>query len=179
MTDRNDKLWIEWVIGAYDKFVADHPDDGSPLEDSRDAIAAAYTKAVDSGDTRWTLDLLAEGRLLFDRAVKPVRSGRRGSLVGDGKYLLSALNDETILGPNDPQLGQAYPLGMKDGRDKTLRHWTQEDWQQASLARYRNAAEVTKAAQEFDVEVSAEFIKAMRARGVAMTGELFEHGDDL
>lgn len=175
---RTDKEWMMWFVTQYDKHVSGNPADGVTLKDSRDAVAKAYAQAVKQGGyDRWQVDPLVEGTALFSRAVNDVRKGRRRNLSSEGKYLLSALRDETILGPADPQLDQAYGMGENDGRDKTLRYWTRDDWEQARTERYRNAADVTHAASEFDREVAAPFIEALTTLGVRTTGELFTKDD--
>ena len=74
-------------------------------------------------------------------------------------------------------MGRAYPLG--DGSDKTLRHWTTQDWQNATTERYRNAAAVTVMAAEFDQEVAAEMIQRMLRKGAVRTGDLFPEISDV
>ena len=85
--------------------------------------------------------------------------------------MTAALNGETILGGQDPALHLAYPLGTSDGRDKVLSLWTREDWRNASMTRYRNAAEVTAAAQIFE-EQATIIADRMLSAGAGTTGEL-------
>lgn len=161
----------EWFIEQFDRFVSAASNDGSEVEKSRDALAHAYSDAVESGQAeRWRDDLTTEGRVLFDRFVKPAREQRKSSMRRSAQELVDALNGETILGVQDPRLDQAYPLG--DGRDKTLRYWTAEDWRAATTERYRNAAAVTAAAKEFD-EAADQITRALISHGVNTTGELF------
>lgn len=165
MTDKS------WFIEQFDAFVTSSNDDGAPLEKSRDAVAQAYVDGVESGELpRWQSELKDEGRALFDRLVKPVREQRKSSMRKDAEYLVDALNDATVLGESDPVLDQAFPLG--DGRDKTLRYWTRDDWRAAATERYRNAAAVTEAARRFD-EAAELIAQALASRGVNTTGALF------
>ena len=167
----NEKDFRDWLTSKFDAYVTDSGDDGSTVEKSRDAIAHAYSDAVETGDLgRWKSDLVTEGRALFDRFVKPVREQRKSAMRRDAEYLVDALNDETALGRDDPALAQAFPLG--DGRDKTLRFWTAEDWRTATTERYRNAAAVTEAARRFD-EAADLIVRALTGRGVNTTGDLF------
>ncbi len=160
-----------WFIEQFDRFVTDNGDDGATVEKSRDAVAQAYVDGVESGQfARWASELKDEGRALFDRLVKPVREQRKSTMRRDAEYLADTLAGETVLGEADPVLDQAFPLG--DGRDKTLRFWTAEDWRTAVTERYRNAAAVTEAARRFDESADA-IVRAMTGRGVKTTGELF------
>lgn len=159
-----------WFVDQFDTFVTEN-DEGVELEKSRDAVAHAYADAVEAGDiARWDADTTSEGRGLFDRLVKPVREQRKSTMRSDAQYLVDALNGDTILGRDDPALSQAYPLG--DGRDKTLRFWTAEDWRSAVTERYRNAAAVTEAARRLD-ELADRIVAALVSHGVNTTGDLF------
>lgn len=92
------------------------------------------------------------------------------SATAAAKCLVATLDDETIFGHAEPSvLDQAFPLG---GRDKTLRMWSPDDWEAAIVERYRNAAEVTRAASAFDASAQL-LIATMRRAGVRATGDLF------
>ena len=167
----------EWALDFYDRYVARQ---GGPVaqEKIRDAMGVAYSDAVDTGVIAPEVVTPYEaGRRLYERHIKPVRKRRSNSLRADGGHLLDALNGDTILGRDDPVLGRAYPLG--DGSDKTLRHWTTQDWQNATTERYRNAAAVTVMAAEFDQEVAAEMIQRMLRKGAVRTGDLFPEISDV
>lgn len=162
----------DWIIDRYDEFVGSEGDDGALVEKSRDAVAHAYADAVESGAiSRPTVDLVTEGRSLFNSHAGRAREQRRVSMKNSAAHLLDALLGETVLGADDPALGLAYPLG--DGTDKVLRLWTVDDWQAAKDERYRNAAAATGAAADFDSNVASEFIAALRKRGKRTTGDLF------
>ena len=179
--NRNDKEWQAYALSHWDEHVAANPGQGASLEESREAFIRAYVTAVTAGDTRWQVDVETEGRNLFARSVDKTRKTRRANLARDGEHLLAALNDETILGNADPLLDQALPIGAPDGRDKTLRFWTWEDWDTAKTERYRNAAETTAAAKDFDLKVASRFIAALRRPDVRRTEDLFRSdldGDD-
>jgi len=165
MTDR------QWFIEQYDAIVKNSGDDGSEVDKTKDAVAHVYADGVETAEIeRWATDLVAEGRALFDQMVKPERDRRRNEMRKSVEYLLDTLADGTILGVNDPKLDLSYAVG--DGRDKTLRLWTQDDWQSSTTARYRNAAQVTRAASTFD-DGATKIIRAMQARDVRKTGDLF------
>lgn len=163
----------QWFIEQFDRFVAENTEDGAELDLSRKAVARAYAEAVESGAIlRVAPDLETEGCELFDRSVGGARNKRRQSMRQSAQVLLDALHGATLVGALDPVLAQAFPLG--DGRDKTLRYWSRDDWASARTERYRNAAEATRAAQVFDVEIASEFIAEITRRGVRTTGALFD-----
>ncbi|QRY43128.1 hypothetical protein JVX93_21530 [Mycolicibacterium boenickei] len=163
----------EWMLAAYDTVVAAAGDDGITLKDSQSQLAELYQAAVAAGEVeRPEDDLYAEGKSIFDRTVRPARQQRKTALHRDMEAISAALRNETVLGDADPALRLAYPLGTPDGRDKVLAYWTREDWRSAAMTRYRNAAEVTAAAQIFD-EQATLIADRMLAMGVDTTGELF------
>lgn len=168
----------EWMIHTYDSIVASAGTEGITVKEARELAAERYEAAIRSGEIeRYELDLFAEGGGIFDRVVRPQRQSRKSSLNRDMETINAALNDETILGSDDPILHIAYPLGTADGRDKVLTLWTREDWRAASMTRYRNAAEVTASAQIFD-ELSTRIVDRMLTSGVDTTGELFNRRED-
>lgn len=160
-----------WFIERFDSYVAGEGGQGAVLEKSRDSVAHAYASAVEAGEIdRRQPELVEEGRELFDRFIKPVRSQRRQSMLATVEDLLDALADRTILGADDPILRMSFPLG--DGRDKQLNAWTRDDWSGAITERYRNAASVTSAAADFDA-ATQHIIDAFRQQDVRITGDLF------
>ena len=158
-----------WLIDIYDEFVASQPL-GASVEDSREAVSRAYADAVASGAMpRWEEDLETEGRNLFNRLVMPIREQRKSAMVKRFEWVLDAIMDGSLLDEWDPTLGHAYPLG--DGRDKSLRLWSVEDLENASIERFRNAAAVTAAAAEFDKRAKT-IADLMRARNVLKIDDL-------
>ncbi len=161
------------MLGEYDRIVNEAGDQGITVKDAQARLAEAYQQGIESGEIqRPDEDLFAEGKGLFDRIIRPTRQQRKNSLQRDMEHITSALNGETILGDHDPALHLAYPLGTSDGRDKVLSLWTREDWRNAAMTRYRNAAEVTAAAQIFE-EQATIISDRMLAAGAGTTGELF------
>lgn len=161
----------EWFIEAFDRFIGSEGQDGAELEKSRDAVAQVYVDGVESGQIeRWRDDITDEARALFDRWVKPERSRRRQTMLKSARAIVDALAGETILGPDDPILQLAFPLG--DGRDKRLALWTEDDWSESSVERFRNAASVTSAAADYDLAVQ-EIRAAFRKRDASTTRDLF------
>ena len=163
----------EWIEREYERIVAEYGSDGVTSKEARDISAQRYEAAVRSGEINVDqTDLYVEGGRLFDRIVKPLRQRRKSSLISNMETIRAAINDETILGQEDPILHLAYPLGTQDGRDKILSLWTVEDWRNGAITRYDNAAEVTAAAQAFS-NLSSEITSAMIQRSAHTTGGLF------
>jgi hypothetical protein len=163
----------DWFIDTYDAAIDESADDGAELEKARDTVAHEYADAVTAGvQPRHSMSLVDEGRELFDTFIGPERKRRKSSMRDQVAYLLDAFESGDDDGAYvDPILAHAYPLG--DGRDKSLRYWTADDWTTATTERYRNAAKVTAAAADFDENTAARAIAAMRARGVLRVGDLF------
>lgn len=175
-----EKDWDQWFIEQFDRYVAGQHDEAPSVDKSRDAVATAYAEGVRHGRIeRRRLELETEGRELFDRLVMPERDHRRASFRVSARYLVDAITDQTVLGEQDPVLDQAYPIG--DGTDKTLRYWNPEDWNTSRTIRYRQAAEHTRAAQEWDVQVVSPIVAAMRQCGARRTEDLLTPpgGEDL
>lgn len=160
----------EWFIDAYDRIVEEAGDDGLDVGKAKDAVAQAYADAVETGEIDPVgRSPIEEGHLYAEKWINGTRTTRKAGLRRSMQEILDALSGETILGTEDPYLAQAFALG--DGRDKTLRAWTEDDWQIAIVERYRNAAEVTAAAAEFDA-LARQIIDRLHARGVRTTGDL-------
>ena len=161
----------EWLVATYDEVVTGEGADGATVEKARDAVAHAYADAVDRGEIdRVAVDVVAEGRDLFDRHIGRTRTRRRESIRKDMEYMLDALADETILGRHDPIFQQAYPLG--DGRDKVLGLWTQEDWLGAAAERNSNVVAAAAAAHSFEVMAKA-IVDRLRDASAGLTIDLF------
>ena len=164
----------DWIEHEYDAIAAEYGTDGVTVKEARDLAAQRYEAAVQAGDiAREDIDLYAEGANLFDRIIRPLRQRRKSALQNDMQTIVAALNDETILGSEDPILHVPFPLGTQDGRDKVLALWTREDWRTAAMTRYRNAAEVTAAAQIFDEQADL-IVARMIQRGAVILGALFD-----
>lgn len=162
-----------WITRTYDNIVTESGEDGIPLKETREEFARRYENAVRSGELdRPETDLNDEGLSLFDRIVKPERRRRSRKLIDEIEAIVSALQGETILGRDDPLLGIPCPLGDTNGRDKVLGLWTAEDWRNATIIRYRKAAEMTGAAAIFD-EQAAHIERALVSRAVQKTYDLF------
>lgn len=162
-----------WITRTYDDIVTESGEEGSPLKETREKFAKRYEDAVRSGELdRPAIDLNDEGLSLFDRIVKPERRRRSRKLIDEIEAIVSALNGETILGRDDPLLAAPCPLGDANGRDKVLGLWTAEDWRNATIIRYRKAAEMTGAAAIFDDQAS-RIESALISRAAQKTYDLF------
>lgn len=164
----------EWLNEKYDEIVRNAASEGLTVAEIRELWEEAYEQAVEAGEVQREepATLREEARRLFDANVMKERERRRGAFMKDAAWLIAALNGETVLGRDDPILERAFLLG--DGRDKTLRFWTVEDWNTAIQMRYRHAADASAAAREFDVEFASCFIQDLRRRNADYTGQLFE-----
>lgn len=163
----------DWSIAIYDEIISERPDEGMLLEESRDAFAHKVADAILLGHIkRPGLSDLEMGRILFKRHIEPARSRRRQSMKRDMEYVLAWLT-------GDPEeeadmaavCARAYMLG--NGSDKTLNYWTAEDFEAATIERYRNAAAATKAAADFD-QLARQIINFLTERGAPMVGRLMD-----
>ena len=162
-----------WMENTYDAIVAESGDDGITSKECKEKYAQRYDAAIESGELeRNTITAYEEGLGHFDRYIKPKRRARARKLQDDIEQIVAALNDETILGRDDPILRIAVPLGDIDGRDKIIGLWTADDWHNATITRYRKAAELTTAAAMFD-EHATIIKQQIVSRGVQKTFDLF------
>ena len=92
------------------------------------------------------------------------------------QYILGALNDETILGQDDPTLDQMAVVGTGRGIRKLNRWLTEYDIDEMVKYRRKKAEEVMNAYWRF--ADSADNIKAaMRERNARFIGDLFDGPD--
>lgn len=162
----------DWSVEHFDRIVSVAGEGGSKVSETRELFISDFVQAIQSGDLRLPVrDLEEEGRAAFERYVEPERQRRKTSLRATMEYIVDCLNDDTILGTNDPALDMAFLVG--DGRDKILRLWLDSDWELFIMARYRNAADVTAAAAADD-RLAQKILDALRGRGLKFTGDLVE-----
>lgn len=158
----------EWFIHAYDEIVGAEAD-GIDQDKLRDAMARDYLDARERGEVESSSDM-DMARAKADHYLRPIRQGRRGSFRKDVEYLLDALNDETILGTEEPRLQQAIPVG--NGIDKRLAYWTAEDWATAVNARQKNVQAAAAAATDF-TDLATRVIGQMAQRGARFVIDMF------
>lgn len=162
----------EWAVEHFDRIVTSAGEGGSRVSETRELFISDFVRAIQSGDLLLPVrDLEEEARAAFDRFVEPERQRRKSSLRGTMEYIVDCLNDDTILGLDDPAFSMAFLVG--DGRDKILRLWLDTDWELFIMARYRNAADVTASAASDD-RLAQVILDALRSRGLTFTGDLAE-----
>lgn len=162
----------QWVTDTYDRLVNESPgDEGLQLKEAREAFATTYEDAVRTGALeRPDFDLYAEGQAIFGNVIAPLRQGRKAIFRQEMQFLIDALNDQTILGREDPRLAHAFPLG--NGRDKTLSEWTVADFRESSTVRRQKIAELTEAAALHE-DLVETLTAALRSRGAVKVGDAF------
>jgi hypothetical protein len=164
-----------WIVTTYDDAVAEVSEAGGiALADAENLVVARFVKAVRERKIpkpkQPTVEEIAHQ--LFRRYVPPQRTKRREHLPEDLDYILDALKNPDESAHIDPLLKLAVPLGTRDGQDRTLGLWTPENFAASSLTRYRNAAEVTAAAKEYD-ERAQLIIEKMQEKSAAFARDLF------
>jgi hypothetical protein len=148
-----------------DERAARHPE-GAKAEDLR--IEALPEVVGLLADVERNLE--AEAEALLVSVGQRSRRSRRERMSRDLLYLLDAFTNSEDGAYIDPLLDLAYPIGTDDGRVKTLRHWTADDFLTSTQMAYRKAAEITASAREHD-EAMTSAVMSMRARGAARFGE--------
>lgn len=160
-----------WFIARYHDVVAEAGNEGIDIDKARDRVAQIYADSIENGSIDRLVDgLVEEGRKRFNEWVGPHRTKQRANFRKELEYLIDVLNDNTSMGPNEPVLHAAFPLG--DGRDKILGLWSPEDWIRAVNERNSNAVKSAAAAHEFQV-MAGKVVERMRADDVNTTSELF------
>lgn len=158
----------EFISNEYDDVYADEAD-GKKSAEAKEEVAARLVQAWRNGDVEQPDDY-ERAALIVDRVIGQTRTGRRNNMREAVRIIADVFSSGTLLdGESEPLLRQAYPLGTADGMDKALIHWTQQDWEHAVTGRYRQAAEQTGAAAEFD-QLTVPIIAVLKAQG-GTTGE--------
>lgn len=157
-----------WFASAYDDIVGAEAD-GLEQDKIRDSLAREYLNAVERGEIEVASEMDA-ARAKAEHYLRPIRRSRKDSFRKEVRYLLDALNDDTILGAGDPRLSQAVPVG--NGKDKKLALWSAEDWITAVKARQKNVQDAAQAATEFS-DIAAEVIGRMTEKEARMFGDMF------
>lgn len=144
-----------FITVTYDELVLETGGDGLKICEAREQVAAALAADIRAGEID-PINVDAYADHAVRGVLEDVRERRRSSLRSVAQRVADILGGNTILGPDDdPLMRLAYGLGTKDGLDKALRHWTADDWQSATITRYRSAAESTAGAAKFDEAASA------------------------
>lgn len=114
-------------------------------------------------------DLHAEAELLVMQVSRSTRRLRRKRMAHDIDALLDVFTEADDGAYVDPLLDLAYPIGTEDGRVKTLRYWTAEDFDTSTRMAYRKAAEGTAAVRDHDDRMQRA-VESMKLRGVTQFG---------
>lgn len=169
MTEHFDPTWFTAI---YDEIVNEAGSDGLELEKSRDAVAHRYADAVESGEiNRYSADLVTEGREIFNRTVTKTRQSRKTTMRKSMDQILAVIEGTDFFDNDDPILEWSFPLGDDDGRDKTLRYWTVDDWKTSWTVRFSRAAQASSAADEY-YQRAKQIVAAMERSSARMTGDL-------
>jgi len=142
----------DFIRDAYDRFVLDAGEDGIKTGEAAAHVAGLLAQAIRDGHV--TISEAEYAQKVTKQIITGIRTARRAGLVETALWVQSMLAGETILGSDDPVLKMAYP-GSADSIDKSLVYWTEDDWNTATMTRYRKAAEATAAAVAFDNVASA------------------------
>ena len=153
------------IIDMYDEYVR-MSGDAVKSADARDAIKGRVVDLLQ--ETERNLD--READLILSRVLRSSRDSRSRTLRRDLDCILASFSEGD--GYNDPLLELAFPLGNEAGMDKTLRMWTDEDFVNLTVTRYRVAADSTRAAADLD-ETTQQIRHAMRVKGAHVLGEIF------
>jgi hypothetical protein len=139
--------------------------DGAKPHELRVALRDGVVELLANEDR----DIVAEADQTIADVQEKTRRQRRASLAKNIEYILDAFAESEDAAYIDPMLDQAYPIGTEDGRTKTLRYWTKEDFQTSIQMAYRKSAEAVAAAREHDRWMQAA-IESMYFRGVQTFG---------
>lgn len=153
----------ELIVALYDAHVL--ASGGSvPVADGKDAIELEVALAIEAEDR----DHLAEARRRIDSTLTRARDKRRHHIKRDLTVILEALPEDGEY--VDHALDMAFPLGTVDGQDKTLRNWTDKDFDGLVSTAYRQSALAADAAEELDVLVQS-VRRRMSEAGAATLGD--------
>lgn len=160
------------IVEAYDEVVTSHGAEQVQLTDVLDETVQAVKKKMMSGEIEMLEASLDDSiRRLVSPEVEKTRKHRRASFKKNVLYLLDALRAPDDAANLEPLFRMAMPLG--NGFDKVLGYWVPQDFERATMVRYRNAADVTREAQEFDMAADL-LVQEMHRRRVSTVRELFQ-----
>lgn len=171
----------QWWVNTFDDVVEElSVQDGVQVSQSKGLVVQRFVEAVREGAIpQPRVPSIEEiGFQRFQRFIPKQRTKRREHMVENLDYILDAIKDPSVgMTISDPMLKFAFPLGTSDGKDRSLGLWTIEDYDRSALRRYRNAADVTVAAKEFD-ERQQSIVNLMHERSAQFTRELFDEEND-
>lgn len=156
------------ISAAYDRAHVAAGGEALTVAKVREIITPEVVTYLEGGDR----DFEREANLLIDSVLRRERPKRANQLRRDLEWVLDYLeNPEDAAFGIEAILRRAYPLGTQSGEDKTLQFWTRPDFEAVVKTRYREAAAVTRAAEEFDSTID-RVLTAMAERGTSTFGGL-------
>lgn len=162
--------WDEFVVDTYDTITDKAMEEGLKVGEIRGKIADAARKAI----AKKQLDM-PDVEAAVGKSMGSIDTRRRQELPEAILYAAAALNDETILGPDDPSLRQAFPVG--DHIRKALRYCGPVDLDGMVSARRQNMANAVAAFDAFASGVD-QLKATMRARNAHIVLDLCSPSKD-
>lgn len=139
----------DFIATIYDELLA-NSGEAMTQADIREALTPQIMARLEQRDR----DIEREAKNLLADCLAPIRQQRSNSLRRDLEYVIDAWTNPDEGAHVDPILSRAYKLGTPTGEDKTLANWTPDDLNRLAMTRYRDAAEVMRAARELDNTVT-------------------------
>lgn len=159
------------IVETYDEVVTAHGSDQVQYADMLDELVQAMKKKMLAGEIDMIEPSLDDSiRRLAVPTIEKARTQRRGSFKKNVLYLLDAVRNPDEAASLEPLFRMAMPMG--NGFDKVLGFWTPQDFERATMVRYRNAADVTREAQEFDMAADL-LVQEMHRAGATTVRGLF------
>jgi hypothetical protein len=163
--------YSKFIIESYDAVVGEHGDDPTVVAEVFGDVEARVSRAIMSGEIAPIELTQRDAILLRMQLVLPKeRKRRRSSFPKDLEYLGDAIANPLEAANMDAILSRAMPLG--DGTDKVLACWNGRDYERAVKVRYRNAADATAKAAQFD-NLTMPILDALDSRHAHTTRDLF------
>lgn len=157
--------WDHYILAAYDEVTFAAGLDGIKKVDADQEIAIQARDAIAAGNIE-----LPDVFAAVQKTTRSIDDSRSKSLVDDITYALDALKGETILGPDDPVLKTARPLGH--GLRKALTYCGLEDLDELVAARRQNMANIVASFERVAAGID-DLKREMRARGATIVADLF------
>lgn len=115
----------ERIMARYDDLILDSGDDGRKVADAREELVTAVLDDPDSFDLPDTPQLV---RAFVEGVITDTRNSRARRRLTLFQACHDAVSGLTVMGRDDPILDLALRVGTSDGLDKSLRHFSVEDW---------------------------------------------------
>lgn len=135
--------WDEFIREVYDEITDAAGEDGIKRADAHDLVVERVRSAINEG----LIDPPDGVGAAVERTMRATDGARRGDLSEAILDAAAALNDETILGRNDPRLRQAFAVG--EHMRKSLRFCDQSDLDAMVSARRKNMSNAVASFEKF------------------------------